>query len=325
MSEKRSKSTAGRFIMVTGASSGIGRATAARLADAGHTVFAAARRAAALNALAEEHPGIHPLVLDVTDEASIDAALQRVEAATDGHGLDALVNAAGSMVLGPVEAVPDDLTRAQFEVNLFGLLAVTRAFLPAMRERGSGRIVNVSSVLGRFALPGTGLYSASKFGIEAVSDALRIELAPFRVRVVLVEPGVAATSLYDSAASEQSRFEGALESYRSTWTAGFGFPRRLLKDAVSPDAVGAAIANAALAANPRDRYRLGLRNRLNIRLLTTLPTRMADAIKARIAGVSKTPGPVKPAAHHLAGIPDGGVSGGPRSTDSDNLTATEAR
>src|SRR2546426_6982393 len=146
------------FVMVTGASSGIGRATAARLADAGHVVFAAGRRGSALEALAAEHASVHPIVLDVTDQASVEAAAKEVDAATGGHGLDVLVNAAGTLILGPVEAVPDEQTRDQFEVNLFGSLALTRAFLPAMRERGAGRIVNVSSVLGRFVLPGSGLY-----------------------------------------------------------------------------------------------------------------------------------------------------------------------
>jgi NAD(P)-dependent dehydrogenase (short-subunit alcohol dehydrogenase family) len=119
---------------------------------------------------------VRPVLLDVTDATSIDRVRQ-------------LVNAAGILVLGPVEAVPDQQTREQFEVNLFGALAVRRAFLPPMRERGHGRIVNVSSALGRFALPGSGLCSASKFALEAASDALRMELAPFGVQVVLVEPG----------------------------------------------------------------------------------------------------------------------------------------
>jgi NAD(P)-dependent dehydrogenase (short-subunit alcohol dehydrogenase family) len=179
MSEVQSAGpVASQFIMVAGASSGIGRATAARLADAGHVVFGAALGASALGALAADHPRVRPLVLDVTDQASIGNAHQQVETAPSGHGLDVLVNVAGTLALGPVEAVPDEQTRAQFEVNLFGSLAVTRAFLRPMRERGTGRIVNVSSILGRFVLPGSGLYSASKFAIEAYSDALRMELAP---------------------------------------------------------------------------------------------------------------------------------------------------
>ncbi len=143
---------------------------------------------------------MHQIALDVTDQSSIDHAVHQVHTATEGHGLDVLVNAAGTMVLGPVEAVPDELVEGQFHVNVFGLVAVTRAFLPQMRDRRAGRIVNVSSAMGRFALPGSGWYSASKFAVEAISDALRMELAPFGVRVVLVEPGVIDTPLYESAA-----------------------------------------------------------------------------------------------------------------------------
>jgi NAD(P)-dependent dehydrogenase (short-subunit alcohol dehydrogenase family) len=155
-----------RFILVTGASGGIGRATTVRLADTGHLVFAAARRAGELQALAVIHPAVRPVLMDVTDSAAIDHAHDQITAETGGHGLDVLVNAAGILVLGPVEAVPEQQTRAQLEVNLFGTLAVTRAFLPPMRQRGAGRIVNVSSILGRFALPGSGLYAASRFALR---------------------------------------------------------------------------------------------------------------------------------------------------------------
>jgi NAD(P)-dependent dehydrogenase (short-subunit alcohol dehydrogenase family) len=273
------------WIMVTGASSGIGRATAARLAQAGQVVFAAARRASALEELAATHSGIHPVVLDVTNQASIARARQQIDTQTGGWGLDVLANAAGILVLGPVEAVSDQQTRAQLEVNLFGALAVTRAFLPPMRQRGSGRIVNVSSTLGRFALPGSGVYSASKFALEAASDALRIELAPFGVQVVLVEPGVIDTPLYQRAAALPGD-EEALGPYRAVWPAGFGFPKRLLRAAVPVDGIAATLAEAALAPRPRARYRPGMRNRLNTRLLTTLPTGSSDRIKRRIAGLA---------------------------------------
>jgi NAD(P)-dependent dehydrogenase (short-subunit alcohol dehydrogenase family) len=239
MSAQRGGQSASRFILLTGAFGGIGRATVARLADAGHLVFAAARRAETLQALAAEHPGVCPVVLDVTDDAAIDRARDQIQTKTGGHGLDVLVNAAGILVLGPVEAVSDPQTRAQFQVNLFGSLAVTRAFLPPMHEQGRGRIVNVSSILGRFALPGSGLYAASKFALEAASDALRLELAPFGVRVVLVEPGVIATPLYQRAAASVSGDDQALQPYRPSWPAGFGFPQRLLKAAASVDGIAA--------------------------------------------------------------------------------------
>ena len=278
-----------KFIMVTGASGGIGRATVGRLASAGHVVFAADLKVSALHDLAEELPRLHPVILDVTEPSSIDRAFDKVQAETGGYGLDVLVNVAGMMILGPVEAVPDDLVQRQFQVNVFGLLAVTRPFLPQMRERRAGRIVNVSSVLGRFALPGSGLYSASKFAVEAISDALRIELAPFGVRVVLVEPGVIDTPLYDKAAASLPSYDQALEPYRATWPAGFGFPERLLKAAVPAERAGAALARAALASRPRNRYRPGVRSRLNTRLLTALPTRATDRIKARIAHMANAP------------------------------------
>jgi NAD(P)-dependent dehydrogenase (short-subunit alcohol dehydrogenase family) len=134
-----------------------------------------------------------------------------------------LVDAAGIRVLGPVETIPDPQTRAQFDVNLFGALAVTRAFLPQTRQRRAGRIVNVSSILGRFALPGSGLYSASKFALEAVSDTLRPELAPFGVWVVLVEPGVVATSLYQRAVGCSGPPGGQVPDPRSLLTT---LPRR---------------------------------------------------------------------------------------------------
>lgn len=293
------------FIMVTGASSGIGRATAARLADAGHVVFAAARQARALDLLAAEHPRTRPVVLDVTDREAIDEVRERIEVATGGHGLDILVNAAGTMILGPVAAVPHDRVRAQFEVNLFGLLSVTRAFLPPMRERGAGRIVNVSSVVGRFALPGQGVYSASKFAVEAVSDALRMELAPLGIHVALVEPGVTDTPLYGSAAALLSLYGDALEPYRATWPAGFGFSPQLLKAAAPVDSVAREVVKAALAPNPRPRYRPGFRNRMNVRLLTTLPTRASDRIKSRLTGMATGPKPVGEPARDASDRPGG--------------------
>jgi NAD(P)-dependent dehydrogenase (short-subunit alcohol dehydrogenase family) len=280
---------AARVVLVTGASSGIGRATAARLADAGHVVFAAARRASALDALAAEHPNARPVVLDVTEQASIDNALEQVQAATDGRGPDVVVNAAGTMLLGPAAALPEEQVRAQFDVNVFGLLAVTRAFVPQMRERGAGRIVNISSILGRFALPGTGPYSASKFAVEACSDALRMELAPYGVLVVLVEPGATDTSLYQAASTALPDYQEALESYRSTWAAGFDFPQRLLRPAATADRVATEVVRAALASRPRARYQPGVRTRMRTRLLTALPTRAADQIKRRLAGVAATP------------------------------------
>ena len=249
-----------KSIMVTGASSGIGRATAERLALGGHQVFAAGRREHELSALAEGHTEITPVPLDVTDESAVQAALKTVEGETGRRGLDVLVNAAGSITVGPVESASDADVRGQFEVNLFGLLSVTRAVIPSMRARGEGRIVNISSVLGRVALPGSGVYAASKFAVEACSDALRIELAPLGIQVIVVEPGLTNTAV------------------------GHEFPERLQRGAASPGTVAGAVVRAAVTSSPRARYVVGGRNRLTIGLLTTLPTRVADTTKRRFVG-----------------------------------------
>ena len=269
-------------ILVTGASGSIGRATAARLARGGHQVYAAARRQEPLDALASREPGIRALPLDVTDAGSIAAAAGRINADTAGRGPDVIINAAGIAVLGPAEAIPAGQVRRQFEVNVVGPLAVAAAFLPAMRGRGAGRIVNVSSILGRFALPGTGVYSASKFALEALSDAMRAELAPFGVSVVLVEPGVTDTPLYSDAVARSDDFAAGFGAYRATVPGGAALPDRLMRQAASPDDVAAVIAVAATAPRPRARYLPGTRNRLNTGLLTTLPARFGDRIKTRI-------------------------------------------
>jgi NAD(P)-dependent dehydrogenase (short-subunit alcohol dehydrogenase family) len=280
------------IILVTGASGSIGRATAIRLVRGGHRVYAAARSQAPLDILASENPGIQAVLLDVTDAGSIAAAAGRISADTAGRGPDVIINAAGIAVLGPAEAIPPEQVRSQFEVNLVGPLAVAAAFLPAMRSRGTGRIVNVSSILGRFSLPGTGVYSASKFALEALSDAMRAELAPFGVSVVLVEPGVTDTPLYARAMARADGFATGFQPYRATVPGGAALPGRLMRQAASADDVSAVIATAATARRPRARYMPGARNRLNTGLLTTLPARVGDRIKTKIT--SGPPAPVTP-------------------------------
>ena len=281
-------------ILITGASGSIGQATAIRLARGGHRIYAAARRAAPLEVLASQHPGIQAVPLDVTDTGSIQAAADRINEDTGGRGPDVIINAAGIAVLGPAEAIPAEQVRHQFEVNLVGPLAVARAFLPSMRARGAGRIVNVSSILGRFALPGTGVYSASKFALEALSDAMRAELAPFGVSVILVEPGVTDTPLYSDAVTRADDFAAAFGPYRATVPSGAALPDRLMRQASSPDQVAAVIAAAATARRPRARYLPGARNRFNTGLLATLPARLGDRIKTRITSAGSAP--VKPGA-----------------------------
>jgi NAD(P)-dependent dehydrogenase (short-subunit alcohol dehydrogenase family) len=268
-------------IVVTGASSGIGKATAALLADRGHHVYAAARDTTALAHLAENHL-LKPLHLDITDPVSVAAAHERIDSDTEGRGPDVVINAAGIAVLGPVESLPDTAVRRQFDTNVFGTLAVTRAFLPSMRERCSGRIVNVSSILGRFTLPGTGVYAASKYALEAVSDALRVELAPFGVDVVVVEPGIVATPLYDHASAAALEYAEQLAPYADLFPHGIDFPDKLARGALTVGKVAKTIADAATVPHPKPRYIPGRRNRFNIALLTALPTSATDRSKSKL-------------------------------------------
>jgi NAD(P)-dependent dehydrogenase (short-subunit alcohol dehydrogenase family) len=184
-----------RAVLVTGCSSGIGRATAAHLVAAGWPVWATARRPETLVDLADA--GCRTMALDVTDEASMAAAVAEVEREAGAVGV--LVNNAGYGEYGPVEEVPIDAARREFETNVFGLARMAQLVLPGMRRQGWGRIVNVSSMGGRLTLPGGGWYHASKYAVEALSDALRFEVRPFGVAVVLVEPGLITTGFADTA------------------------------------------------------------------------------------------------------------------------------
>ena len=183
-------------VLITGCSSGIGYATAERLLDDGMTVYATARRPDAIAALAAK--GATTLALDVTDEASMSAAVAQV---TEAHGaVGVLINNAGYSQSGAVESVPVDEVRRQFETNVFGLIRMCQLVLPGMRERGAGTIVNIGSMGGRLTFPGGGIYHATKYAVEAISDALRFEVRGFGVDVVLIEPGLIATNFGDTAA-----------------------------------------------------------------------------------------------------------------------------
>jgi NADP-dependent 3-hydroxy acid dehydrogenase YdfG len=177
-----------RIILITGATGGIGRAAALHLARLGHRVFATGRRAEALEPLRKEADGLplEVLPMDVDDADSVAAAAGEVLRRTDGYGVDVLVNNAGFARFGPVALVGDAELKAQFETNVFGLVRVTRAFLPAMRARGDGTIINISSMVGRISLILQGVYCATKHAVEALSDSLRREVAGLGVRVVVV-------------------------------------------------------------------------------------------------------------------------------------------
>lgn len=278
-------------VLITGATSGIGRHTALRLAGRGHSVMATGRNEHRLAALAAEAKAsglseqlwTHPL--DVTDEASIAAARAELERRTGDPGPGALVNNAGYSAPGPLELVGDAELRAQFDTNVFGLMAVTRAFAPAMRLRGSGRIVNVSSVMGRMTLPLHGPYNASKYAVEALTDALRMELAPFGVEVVAVAPGTIRSDFEDTALAGFERYRDADSPYDRA-LAGIGqVYARAYGRSPGPDKAARLIQHAIEDSRPRARY-LTARSRLELAVLGGLPPRAADALKRRAVGLT---------------------------------------
>ena len=267
-----------RAVLVTGCSSGIGAATAARLATAGWTVYATARRPETLSEL--EAKGCRPLALDVDDDASRKAAVQAV---VDREGaVGVLVNNAGFSQSGAVESVPDERVRAQFETNVFAPLALCREVLPGMREQGWGKIVNVSSMGGEFVFPGAGLYHATKYAIEALSDALRFEVRGFGVDVILMQPGLIRTRFSERTVKEiegaangpYARFNQAVadastDAYVKGPMSRLGGP---------PEAVAEKIEEAISARRPRARYPVTPSARLLMTMHSVLPERAWERV-----------------------------------------------
>ncbi len=271
-----------RIALITGATAGIGRHAALYLAARGFRVIATGRNQDALAELAVEAEGdLTPLRLDVTDQASIDSAVEVVDRITGGHGLDVLVNNAGYGDIAPMETTTDKDLRAVFDTNVFGLMAVTRAFLPRMRERGKGRIVNVSSLGGLFTLPLFGAYNATKHAVESISDALRIELRPFGIEVSLIEPGPIKTKFSTHSLQSVERYQDG-SPYAPVLARFADLTRRTDKMAPGPKATSRAIHHAASSRWPRSRYKLTLSSRLTVAFLRAIPTRWSDALLRRI-------------------------------------------
>lgn len=273
--------TASSAVLITGCSTGIGRATALRLSAAGHPVWATARRLDAIADLADR--GARTLALDVTDETSRRAAVAAVEAE---HGaVGALVNNAGYGLQGPVEELSLDDLRAQFETNVFGPVRLSQLVLPGMRAQRAGRIVNVSSMGGRFTFPGGGGYHASKYAVEAFSDALRFEVAGFGVAVCVIEPGPVLTPWVDAALGtiSESPADGPYAAFRAGLAmrvaGAYTGSGRLV--ASSPDRVARAIERAVTASSPRSRYVVGPMARVLINARRLLPDPAWDALMAR--------------------------------------------
>ena len=243
-------------ILITGCSTGIGRETARHLASRGHRVFATARKLEAISDLKEA--GCETLVCDVNDEESMATCVNEVEQAEGAVG--ALVNNAGYSQSGAIETVPIDSVRRQFETNVFGLMRMCQLVLPKMRERGSGRIVNVSSMGGKLVFPGGGVYHATKHAVEAISDALRWEVQNFGVEVVIIEPGLIKTDFADTAVGSISETdsEGPYSTFnhavgRVTAGAYTGPTARL---GGGPETVARKIEKAITAQRPRTRYKV---------------------------------------------------------------------
>jgi NAD(P)-dependent dehydrogenase (short-subunit alcohol dehydrogenase family) len=243
-----------RTVLVTGASSGIGEATARAFLDRGWTVHAAARRTDHMAPLAEAGADVH--YLDLTDETSIGDLVSRL--GKEPGSLDAIVNNAGIGVYGSVEEVRMGEARRQFEVNLFGIARLTQLVLPAMRTAGSGTIVNVSSIGGRVYTPMGAWYHASKHALEGWSDCLRLEVAPFGIRVVIVEPGAIETEFAEIAiAPLLERSEGGPYADFARKMAAATRRAYLDKKASSPDLIAGIIVKAVEARRPKTRYIAG--------------------------------------------------------------------
>jgi NADP-dependent 3-hydroxy acid dehydrogenase YdfG len=265
-----------RTVLITGCSSGIGEATAARLVTHGWTVYATARRPETLTGLADA--GCRTLALDVTDESSMTEAVDSV--IEEAGRIDGLVNNAGYSQSGASETLDLADVRRQFETNVFGLLRMSQLVLPTMRAQGSGRIVNISSMGGRLVFPGGGAYHATKYAVEAFSDAMRFEVGGFGVHVVLVEPGLITTNFENAAvASMDLEDDGPYGHFNRKVAAAtsdaYSGPMRHLGG--PPAAVAKVIEKALTARRPRARYTVTPSARLSIGTRRLMPDRLWDA------------------------------------------------
>ncbi len=295
-----------KIVLITGATAGIGRTTALHLTKLGHHVIATGRKTGELDKLKAEAaplPGkLDVVALDVTSQGSIDAAVIAVDKITNGRGVDVLVNNAGFGVLGPTSEISESEMRRQYETNVFGLMNVTRAFLPRMRERRAGRIINVSSVGGRLVLPFFGVYNSTKYAVEALSDALRYELRPFGIDVALIEPGVIRTNFESTAVSGLDAFKG------TPYAAAVGKYEQMSKMAdkfaSNPIVIAKAIARAVKARRASARYVAPRSTYMALWMKSMLPTFVWDWAMRKVGFLTAkgldlanaAPSPAKPAA-----------------------------
>lgn len=281
-------------VVITGTSTGIGAACALRLAEAGFWVFAGVRHEADAAGLAEHGSGrVTPLLIDITDPLLIAAAVETVARSVGDRGLAGLVNNAGIVRPGPLEFQPMADFRSQLEVNLFGHVAVTQAFLPLIR-RGSGRLVNIGSIGGRLVLPLHGAYSASKFAMEAVTDAFRLELREWNIHVSLVDPGGSESAIFGKTIAaiddmQQKINDRGISIYDEDIAAVRALVEKTEKEAAPADRIAKAVSNALTAKRPKPRYLAGKDARAIAIMAKTLPDHLKDLAVAHEAHLP-TPG-----------------------------------
>ena len=264
-----------KAVLITGCSTGIGRATAKHLADRGWTVYATARRVESIGDL----QGCRQLALDVTDEASMQAAVDAVVAEHGAVGV--LINNAGYSQSGAVESVPMDEVRRQFETNVFGLVRMSQLVLPGMREQRWGKIVNISSMGANFVFPGGGFYHATKYAVDALSDALRFEVKGFGVDVIIVQPGLIKTEFGNAAVGQVPVSDGPYGAFNAAVgeaTRGVYESGPLGRLGGGPETVAKAIERAITARRPKARYRVTPSAHLLIRQRSLMTDRMWDTM-----------------------------------------------
>ena len=282
-----------KSVVITGASSGIGAACALHLDKLGLRVFAGVRRQVDAEALkSKASPRLTPIALDIADTLSISTAATAVAGVVGAAGLDGLVNNAGVVVTGPVEFLPLPELRRQLEINVVGQVAVTQAFLPLIRA-ARGRIVNMGSIAGRLATPFSSAYGASKFALEALTDALRLELAPWGISVSIIEPGAVATPIWEKGARAGEAmlaaappealvlYAEAIEAFRKT-------SAHAAKNAADPMDVARAVEHALMAARPKTRYVVGRRAKIGAAMALLMPDRVRDSMVAKAMRLPKS-------------------------------------
>lgn len=278
------------YVLVTGASSGIGEACAAHLATLGFNVFAGVRKDADGERVAG--PRIEPVKIDVTNDASVASAAEQIRGAVGNQGLAGLVNNAGIAVAGPLEFIALEDFERQLDVNVTGVLRTTQAMLPLIRLGARGRIVNISSIGGRVAIPLVGPYAASKFALEGMSDSLRRELRPWGIGVALIEPGAVATPIWDKGIDQAEDLERdsppeVLERYGEVINAIRKQSEKNRTGGVPPQEVAGAVGHALTSPKPKTRYLVGRDAKSRAPMANVLPDRVMDALIARAIGQRK--------------------------------------